>query len=62
MIPPGYREGPTVAYVPIISSLADYQRDPRVPIPIAYRRCDVGEHDRWIEAIIVRDIQGDQSC
>ena len=43
MTPPdGYREGPPVAYVPMLTSLADYQRNPRVPFPLGYRRCEVG--------------------
>ncbi|MFA7177772.1 MAG: hypothetical protein WC114_11025 [Smithellaceae bacterium] len=41
MTPPGYREGPAVAYVPCVTSLADYQRNPRVPFPLGYRRCEV---------------------
>jgi hypothetical protein len=42
MIPDGYREGPAVAYVPMFTSLADYQQNPRVPFPLGYRRCEVG--------------------
>jgi len=50
MTPPdGYREGPAVAYIPMLTSLADFQRNPRVPFPLGYRRCEVED---GVEVII----------
>lgn len=46
--PEGYREGPAVAYVPMLTSLADYQRNPRVPFPLGYRRCEVETAERVV--------------
>lgn len=46
--PPGYREGPGVAYVPCVTSLADYQANPRVPFPLGYRRCEVESAERVV--------------
>ena len=48
-IPDGYREGPAVAYIPMLTSLADFQRNPRVPFPLGYRRCEVED---GVEVII----------
>jgi hypothetical protein len=46
--PPGYREGPAVAYVPMLPSLADFQRNMRVPFPLGYRRCEVEGCERVV--------------
>lgn len=48
MIPDGFTEGPPVAYVPCLASLADYQRNPRVPFPLGYRRCEVETAERVV--------------
>ncbi len=48
--PDGYREGPAVAYVPMLTSLADYQRNPRVPFPLGYRRCEVESAEGYVVA------------
>lgn len=46
--PDGYREGPAVAYVPCLTSLADYQKNPRQPVPLGYRRCEVETAERVV--------------
>jgi hypothetical protein len=48
--PDGYREGPPVAYVPCVTSLADFQKNPRVPFPLGYRRCEVEDGVGYVVA------------
>jgi hypothetical protein len=36
------RLGPPVAYIPMLTSLAAFQRNPRVPFPVGYRRHESG--------------------
>ena len=48
--PPGYREGPAVAFVPMLTSLEDYQKNPRVPFPLGYRRCEVEDGVGYVVA------------
>jgi len=50
MTPPGYREGPAVAYIPMLTSLADFQRNPRVPFPLGYRRCEAETAEGYVVA------------
>jgi hypothetical protein len=34
--------GPPVAYIPMLTSLVSFQRNPRVPFPVGYRRYESG--------------------
>lgn len=55
--PDGYREGPAVAYVPMLTSLADYQRNPRVPIPLGYKRHENAETEPPMPDFIITTLR-----
>ena len=60
MTPPdGYREGPAVAYIPMLTSIADYQANPRVPFPLGYRRCEVDGAEGYVVAELRYGMEGE---